>query len=150
LCLVPQHKKLMTISTRRDPAAWRIIRLFPAALGWLLFVYWWTRVAAQSTTAAATVAVAVLVVIAVSIFYCTLIWIRHNLKLAKRGKRGFSTRYLRPLFERDWLDRELVFRSASSARNDTWLVVHANVDQKRYSHHRLTAAGAVEREQPPA
>jgi hypothetical protein len=134
----------VNLSVRIVPAARKLLLLIPALLGWALFVYWWTRVAAESTAATATFAVVVLVIIAVSIFYSTLIWIRHNLGLAKRGKRGFSTRYLRPIFERDWLDRALVFRSATSARNDTWLVVHSDQREKRYSHHRLIRASEIE------
>jgi hypothetical protein len=121
-----------------------------ALLGWMLFFFWWTRVAFESTAAAAIVAVAVLVVIAVSIFYSTLIWIRHNLGLARRGKRGFSTRYLRPLFERDWLDRAIVFHSSTVAREGTWFVVHMDEKEKRYSHRRLIAANALEPEKPGA
>jgi len=116
----------------------------------MLFFFWWTRVASESTPASAILAAVVLVAIAVSIFYSTLIWIRHNLKLARNGKRGFSTRYLRPLFERDWLGRAIVFRNATAAREATWLVVHIDEKEKRYSHRRLIAAGALEPEQPAA
>lgn len=134
----------------RDSATRRLVLLFLSLLGWLLFFFWWTRVASESTPAAAILAAVILVAIAVSIFYSTLIWIRHNLKLARRGKRGFSTRYLRPLFERDWLDRAIVFRNSAAAREGTWFVVHIDDKEKRYSSRRLIAANALEPEQPSA
>jgi len=131
-------------STERSPWARRAATLLPAALGWLFFFYWWKRVAIESTASAAVLAVMVLAIVAVSIFSSTLLWIRHNIKLAKRGKRGFSTRYLRPLFERDWLDRPLIFHDGALAREGTWFVVDADEKEKRYSNHRLIAVSARE------
>jgi hypothetical protein len=121
----------------------RVRTLIPAVLGWILFVYWWQRVALESTAASATVAMVVLTVIAVAIFYSTILWIRHNIKLAKRGKRGFSTRYVRPNFERDWLDRILVFGEPALTREGTWFVVQANDKEKRYAHQRLIVLGSI-------
>jgi hypothetical protein len=138
----------MKITTERVPASGMARILLPAALGWILFFYWWTRVAIESTAAAATIAVAVLAIIALSILFSTLVWIRHNIELAKRGKRGFSTRYLRPIFERDWLDRSLVFREQSSARQGTWFVVHADENQKWYHPQRLIASDVQRAEEP--
>ncbi len=117
----------------------RAVILIIAFLGWVLFFYWWRKVALESTAAAATVAVVVLLIIGVTVFYSTVLWIRHNLKLAKRGKRGFSTRWVRPYFDRDHLDRPLVFTKAAARQEGTWFVVHSDVKQKRYSHHRLTS-----------
>lgn len=108
--------------------------LLPAVIGWLLFVYWWRRVALGSTATAATIAVMVLIVITVSVFFSTLLWIRHNITLAQRGKRGFSTRYLAPNFERDWLDRPLVFLGpVVDPREVTWFVVDADSKEKRFA-----------------
>ena len=121
----------------------RIGILLPAILGWILFLYWWQRVASESTASAATVAVVVLVVIAVAIFYATLLWIRHNLKLAQRGKRGYSTRYVLPRFEHDWLERPLVFLRPAPAREGTWFVVHADETGKHYWHQRLIALDQI-------
>ena len=115
--------------------------LIPSVLGWALFVYWWIRVAFESTAWAATVAMALLTMIAVATFYGTLLWIQHNIKLARRGKRGFSTRYLRPAFERDWLDRALVFREPALARDGTWFVVRIDRNEKHYAHQRLIVHG---------
>jgi hypothetical protein len=111
--------------------------LIPAILGWALFCYWWMRVAFESTAASATVAVALLTMIAVATFYGTLLWIQHNIKLARRGKRGYSTRYVRPSFERDWLDRTLVFPEPALAREGTWFVVQVDENEKQYAHQRL-------------
>ena len=126
---------------QRAPLVRRAVILFVAILGWVLFFYWWRKVALESTATAATVAVVVLVIIGGVVFYSTLLWIRHNLKLAKRGKRGFSTRWVRPYFERDHLDRALVFSDQSPRQEGTWFVVHSDVKQKRYSHQRLISIG---------
>ncbi len=125
------------MKTERMTWARRAGILIPSILGWALFCYWWMRVAFESTASAATVAVALLTAIAVATFYSTLLWIQHNIKLARRGKRGFSTRYLRPAFERDWLDRTLVFREPALAREGTWFVVQVEQNEKRYAHQRL-------------
>lgn len=114
--------------------------LVPSVLGWGLFCYWWIVVALDSTAAAATMAMALLTVIAVFVFYGTLLWIQHNIKLAMRGKRGFSTRYVRPAFERDWLDRTLVFSEPALARDGTWFVVQVDENEKRYEHQGLIVA----------
>jgi len=123
--------------------------LLPAVFGWILFFYWWTRVAMESTPAAATIALAVLAIITLSILLSTLVWIRHNITLAKNGKRGYSTRYLRPLFERDWMNRPLIFRESTSAHEGTWFVIHADENEKRYLHHRLIAVNVPRTEMPP-
>jgi len=109
----------------------------------MLFFYWWQRVAFENTLWTATIAMALLTIMTVSVFYSALVWIRHNLSLASRGKRGFSTRYLRPLFERDWLDRPLVFARSTPPHEGTWFVVHSDENEKRYSHHRILISRPV-------
>jgi hypothetical protein len=123
--------------TERGNWAHRVAVLIAAFLGWVLFFFWWRKVALESTAASATLAVVVLTIIGVAIFYTTLLWIRHNIRLAKRGKRGFSTRYLQPNFERDWLNRPLVFSDLAHRREGAWFVIHADENEKRYDHHRL-------------
>lgn len=127
---------------QRVPTIRRAVILFAAILGWVLFFYWWRKVALESTAAAASVAVVVLLIVGIAVFYSTVLWIRHNLKLAKRGKRGTSTRWVRPHFDRDHLNRPLVFSDRLPRHEATWFVVHSDVQQKRYSHHRLTSIGA--------
>jgi Na+/melibiose symporter-like transporter len=134
----------MKNTLERTTALRRALTLLASILAWVLFFYWWRRVALDSTASAATFAVVVLLVIAVVIFYSTILWIRHNIKLAKRGKRGLSTRYLHPEFERDWLDRPLVFGNMIPPRDVTWFVVHTDESQKRYSHHRLIAVSGAD------
>ena len=131
------------------PAGGVVRTLLPAALGWLLFFYWWTRVAIESEAAAATLAVAVLAIMTLSILLSTLLWIRHNIALAMNGKRGFSTRYLRPVFESDWLGRPLIFRESNPAREGTWFVIHADAKEKRYLPHRMIMASVRRPEMPP-
>lgn len=127
---------------QRVPLGRRAVILFIALLGWVFFFYWWRKVALQSTAGAATVAVVVLLIAGIVVTYFTLLWIRHNLKLARRGKRGFSTLWVRPQFDRDHFDRPLVFSDSTSRQEGTWFVVHSDVKQKRYSHRRLTSVGA--------
>jgi hypothetical protein len=129
------------MNNERLTAGRRARILIPSALGWLLFCYWWIRVAHESTAWSAAVAMALLTIIAVVTFYGTLLWIQHNIKLAMRGKRGFSTRYVRPSFERDWLDRTLVFHEPSLSRDGTWFVVQIDENEKHYEHRRLIAHG---------
>ena len=128
---------------QRVPLARRAVSLFLALLGWVLFFYWWHKVALESTATSASVAVIVLLVVGIVVFYSTVLWIRHNLKLAKHGKRGHSTRWVRPHFDRDHLQRRLVFTDAALRREGTWFVVHSDVEQKRYSHQRLISVNAA-------
>jgi hypothetical protein len=125
----------------RSTSARAALVLIPTALAWMLFFYWWRRVALENTLGTATLALAILTIVALSILLSTLVWIRHNIKLASRGKRGFSTRYLRPLFECDGLDRPVVFSNAAFALEGTWFVIHADEKEKRYSHHRVLPVG---------
>lgn len=137
------------IKNAHAPAGGVVRTLLPAALGWLLFFYWWMRVAIESEPASATFAVAVLAIITLSILLSTQLWIRHNIALAMNGKRGFSTRYLRPVFESDSLGRPLIFRESSSAREGTWLVIHSDAKVKHYLPHRMIMAGVRRPEMPP-
>lgn len=118
----------------------RISILLPSALGWMLFVYWWARVAHESTAAAATTATALLTIITVAVFYTTILWIRHNLELARRGKRGKSTLYIPAVPERDWLNRTVVITAPAAGRHGTWFVVHTDANEKHYTQQRLIAA----------
>lgn len=116
----------------------RVVILIPAVLAWFLFFYWWRRVALQSTPAEAQFAIFVLIIVAVCIFFGMLGWVRHNLKLALRGKRGFATRYLRPAFTRDWLDRTLVFRATLPLRG-RWFIIPADRGEKLYAPQAIVS-----------
>lgn len=127
----------MHTTPERSTSARAALVMIPTAFAWMLFFYWWRRVALENTLLTATLALAILTIVALSVLLFALVWIRHNIKLASRGKRGFSTRYLRPLFECDELDRSLVFSNATPALEGTWFVIHADEKEKRYSHHRV-------------
>jgi hypothetical protein len=84
-------------------------RLLSTFFGWFLFVYWWDEV----TQGAASVEMlaysgAALATAAIALAAMTTLWIRHNVKVARRGKRGRVTAYLPPQIDRDRLGRRLL------------------------------------------
>lgn len=107
-----------------------------ALLAWAVFFYWWAVVATDVARVRVEYALWVLTLMAVGVFFVTLLWIRHNLRIASRGKRGFSTRYLVPVFENDYLNRPLEFRPATP-RGERWVVVHADAERKVYESQCL-------------
>lgn len=84
-------------------------RLLSIVFGWFLFVYWWDEVTQGQATAemlaytGAALATAVMALAAM-----TTLWVRHNVKVARQGKRGRVTAYLPPRVDRDRLGRRIV------------------------------------------
>lgn len=120
----------------RPSRARQTVTYVVAFAGWVLFGFWWHRVALQSTPSSAEAAAFALVVMAVITFFFTLIWIRHNMRLARNGKRGKTALYLEPDFQVDSLNRALVFDEAGGVREDAWFVLDADEREKRYTYGR--------------
>lgn len=62
-------------------------RLLVAALGWSLFVAWWIKVWAETERSWMLAEVLFITVVLVAVILTTFIWVNHNLRIARRGRR---------------------------------------------------------------
>jgi hypothetical protein len=76
-----------------------------ALVGWIVFVERWLEVVDRTSTAFMWVAAVQIVVGAAVILAVTLHWVNHNQKIASKGKRGLSTRWVLPSYTEDALQR---------------------------------------------
>ncbi len=86
-----------------------LVRIVMALLAWVLFIYWWRRVL---DTAALTQRIIFFSLLSVGIAWflvavLSALWILHNKRLAKRGRRGLVSAYTPPRYEKDLLGRQL-------------------------------------------
>lgn len=106
-------------------------------LAWLVFFYWWTVVARATSAGPVQDALFVLVLFIAATLAVTFMWVRHNLGIAKRGKRGLTTRYVAPVFEKDFLNRRVELGPPLMRREAQWLVISADNVAKRYEEREL-------------
>ncbi len=98
-------------------AAWIAI-----ALGWGVFAAWWVIVLQRESARSLGVALAVIAATLATSAILMSLWTRHNIRIAKKGKRGRSSLFIPMEWQRDTLGRELelpamdVARSASEVR----------------------------------
>ncbi|HUG43368.1 MAG TPA: hypothetical protein VMN76_03905 [Acidobacteriota bacterium] len=62
-------------------------RLLAAALGWSLFVAWWIKVWAETERTWMLAEALFITVVLVALILATFIWVNHNLRIARRGRR---------------------------------------------------------------
>jgi hypothetical protein len=87
------------------------------AAGWGVFVAWWAIVLQRETLRSFGVALGLLgLTVATSAVGMTL-WTRHNIRIARKGKRGKSSLYIPMLFEHDTLGRPLDLPAEDLARS---------------------------------
>ena len=83
-------------------------RLLSIFIGWFLFVYWWDEVTqGEATVEILAYTGAALATAVITLAAMTTLWVRHNVKVARQGKRGRVTAYLPPRIDRDRLGRRL-------------------------------------------
>jgi hypothetical protein len=92
-------------------AAWALI-----ALGWGVFVSWWVIVLRRESLRSFTVALALLGATIAASAITMWLWTWHNIRIAKRGKRGTSSRFIPMQWERDTLGRPLELPPVGEAR----------------------------------
>ena len=81
-----------------------------------MFVSWWIIVLQRESLRSFTVALALLgATIAASVIIMRL-WTWHNIRIATRGKRGTSSRFIPMQWERDTLGRTLDLPPVGEAR----------------------------------
>ncbi|MGZ4787855.1 MAG: hypothetical protein ACXVZV_01450 [Terriglobales bacterium] len=114
--------------------AFLVIRWICALLGWCLFFFWWKKASTPgwvSPTAVFYSLLSIAIVVSAAIAYSSL-WILHNKRLARRGKRGSVSFYKPPRFEADALGRRLTLPPMTHDSYDAILVVRQVGNQKEY------------------
>ena len=86
------------------------------ALGWIVFVSWWVIVLRRESPRSFAVALGLLAATVVASAVTTWLWTWHNIRIARRGKRGRSSRFIPMQWERDTLGRPLEMPPVGHAR----------------------------------
>jgi hypothetical protein len=110
--------------------AWSVVSIL---FGWTLFAYWWFEVIEKTDKVVFLRALAAVVIVVDIVLLATLIWIAHNRRLARRGKRGRSTPFRIPRYERDRVHRAIVLAGRDSLQRAPILVITATAKEKTYS-----------------
>jgi hypothetical protein len=109
-----------------------------AALGWVLFSYWWWQVARETDSWLMERVLVFLFALSVIVPAAGSVWIWHNLRLAGRGKRGLISRYQPVTYSADHLGRELVM--CDEVRGQREVAVAVSDEKKSYKPAALTKA----------
>ena len=91
--------------------AWALI-----AVGWGVFIAWWAIVLQRESLRSLGVAVGVLAATLATSAVAMSLWTRHNIRIARKGKRGTSSLYIPMQWERDTLGRPLELPASDIAR----------------------------------
>lgn len=78
------------------------------AIGWLVFAGWWAIVLLREPIPALASAIALLAAIVVGVIVLMMLWTRHNIRLARNGKRGSGAVQVAMRWEHDTLGRRIV------------------------------------------
>jgi hypothetical protein len=92
-------------------AVWALI-----ALGWGVFISWWAIVLQRESLRSFTVALALLGATIATSAIAMWLWTWHNIRIARRGKRGMSSLFIPMQWERDTLGRTLELPPVGEAR----------------------------------
>lgn len=100
--------------------------------GWAVFAAWWVIVLQRESIRSFGTALGLLgATLGASALGMTL-WTRHNIRIARNGKRGKSSLYIPMVFERDTLGRPLVFPDDDAVRTAAEVRLVLRGDAKAY------------------
>ncbi len=122
-----------------------VVRWISAALGWSLFFFWWKVVLGSRSYSQRTATVSLLAIFALllaAVIYC-IVWIFHNKRIARRGKRGNVSFYKSPKFERDAIGRELKLLPIDYDHPAPVIIVRSTAETKEFLVEGLVDPGAV-------
>ena len=92
-------------------AVWTLV-----AAGWAVFIAWWVIVLQRESLQSLGFALGLLAATVAVSAIATALWTQHNIRIARRGKRGKSSLFIPMIFERDTLGRPLALPDAGIAR----------------------------------
>jgi len=106
------------------------VRWICASLGWALFFFWWRKAYSGTVSPrAVTYSLVVIAALVVGAATYSALWIHHNKRIARRGRRGFVSFYKPPRFESDALGRRL---STLHHPDDRLIAIRQAGNQKEY------------------
>lgn len=121
-----------------------VMRWIFALAAWCLFFFWWREAARPGWVSPKAVLYSLLSIAAVvsaAVAY-SVVWILHNKRIAKGGKRGFVSFYKPPRFEADALGRKLTLLPSREDGYDPIVVVRNVGDGKEYVVEKEATQGA--------
>lgn len=108
-------------------AVWTLI-----TAGWAVFIAWWVIVLRRESMRSFGVAIGLLVATLLVSAIATAIWTGHNIRIARKGKRGLSSLYIPMTWERDTLERPLELPPMAITRTAREVRVLLNGNAKAY------------------
>ena len=118
--------------TEKPTAASRVARAGVWTLigvGWLVFAGWWGIVLRRESIQDLGFAIGVLAMILIACAVVMSLWTRHNIRIARKGKRGHSSLYIPMHWERDALGRpiELPAKEIAQTASDVRVIMRDGV-----------------------
>jgi hypothetical protein len=113
----PVHARPERVNANDQPsiparlAAWTAI-----GLGWAVFAVWWVVVLQRETARALGTAVGLLAAMLATSALLMTLWTRHNIRIARKGRRGRSSLFIPVEWTRDTLGRAIELPPAGAAR----------------------------------
>ena len=118
-----------------------IVRSTAVVLAWSLFFFWWKQVLAYPGLSHRTIVfslVAIALTLSAAVTY-SVVWILHNKRLARRGRRGQVSFYRAPRFEKDAIGRNMRLPSCDSPLERV-IVVSSTVSTKEFAPEKRVPA----------
>jgi hypothetical protein len=103
-------------SGERPSLAARLATWLALALGWAVFAAWWVVVLHRESARSLGVALGVIAAMLATSAVLMSLWTRHNIRIAKRGKRGRASVFIPMEWTRDTLGRPIELPAADLAR----------------------------------
>ena len=100
--------------------------------GWLLFALWWWVVLEKEALSFLVRALAVVGAGAVIVLAASLAWVQHNKRLARVGKRGNASPFIRRSWTRDVMGKPVTFPPVEQLQTARVISVTATATGKKY------------------
>ena len=104
-------------AAERPSLAGRVAAWVAVALGWAVFATWWIVVLQRESARALGVAGGLLAAMLATSAVLMWAWTRHNIRIAKNGKRGRSSLFIPMEWKHDTLGRPLALPDGHAARS---------------------------------
>jgi len=129
---VPAPRVEQSPAAKPESLATRVAVWATIALGWGVFIAWWVIVLRRESARSFGVAIGLLASMLVTSVVATWLWTRHNIRIAKNGKRGRSSLYIPMRWEHDTLGRPLALPPADSVRTASEVRIELQGGAKAY------------------
>lgn len=126
----PRHRIPQTRRERVRSMLWTAVAIL---FGWTLFVYWWIRVLSDDEARSLFSSLVFIALCSLLFIAITVLWIWHNVRISEHGRRGTTTRYQIPRFERDGVGRQIVLPPDANVQRAPIITVNATAETKLYS-----------------